>query len=540
MPARSQDTKNSDGKSADRLSDMSVTDLDTLIGLFERIKHDATESVVARVESQQRSQLPRVVADELTRSGRLDDLASAIVSKKVKFLLSLLGAATAILAIIGFTSITPVIENIAQRKVNLAIDRHKELLNGLEERIANSRDRLSDDQSDAVRTLTVEIAKVVRDAQRSVDETAKDAADKIETITDTAESAIDTKSQEAVTRLSNDVRASLTSIERAGSSSKTRLDETAIELEKRIRETGTLKQTELNTTSNSAERNITLIVDRAQKNIRDSVNDAIKKLNREAGRRSDSQQFGPIDELELYAELAIHLEGRDFAQAFDISKGLYEDAVDGDLPEQAAAGFHPIMINPIAFPERRLDAASMLLDERRSNLDRASIMSSVLIAGVRSGDSRLIELVDAEKKKNPLARIEWESFEDFFRAAAPGASSADELGEIYSSVNLDNLTHLGLANLLDTAKRAGMDPKVVEDLERRLMNNILTSDPVDRSTDYFLAWMLLSALASEPVFDREGVRSLGANWSAIVFSDQEADPWGIAKLLAELDGDSGE
>ena len=111
-----------------------------------------------------------------------------------------------------------------------------------------------------------------------------------------------------------------------------------------------------------------------------------------------------------------------------------------------------------------------------------------------------------------------------------------ELEREFDAIDAEDLTGMGLTNVLALSKIGGLDPKRIEDAERRLITNLRTTTTIDRASDYPVAWHIATTLASPPQFNEFGIREVAERIERFVFDEAHAenDPWELKSVLQTL------
>ena len=484
-------------------SRVDLAGLDVAISLLNRMKTEVAASVLAQLRGDISTSAPKLVADELERSGRVKELAAAEISKRAKILFSLLAGAAGVLGIIGATSLAPLVDRVAQEKVDKAVAKHREELHDLEVRVANSKDKLMEQQAATMQTLGADISKAIREAQHELDQSVAEAKKYIGS--DSAETL-------------------------------KRLDDVATKFEKEIQQTGSTAESSLERKAADQALKIAQVADSATKNIRDTTTDSVKQLVGLAGKDQKPAQASPPvvkDDVEASVTLVLAtIDQRQFDKAFEAAKAQEARPELSSFDKRLIRGINPFLFNPKKYPELRVQAAQLMLSPKQGQVERASSTTEVLVSAAKVKDTNMLAFVDAELQNNPIAKFNWDKFEKFVNATLRGASP-DELARRFDEIELNDLTGIGLANLLSIAKSASIGKEKLKDVERRLINTVRTTTIIDRPSDYCAAWLIMDALVKEPQDDPPGIQDVAGRIGGFIFEkdDDRPDPWNLRLLL---------
>ena len=494
--------------------------LDLAISILNRLRTEITSAVLNQLRSDISTNAPKLVVEEVERSGRVKELAAAEIAKRSKALFGWLGVGAAILALVGVTSVTPLVERIAQGRVEATSKDLESKVNVLEERISDAKVALAQQQATALQTLSSDITKEIRDAQRAIDKAVAEAKKSVE------ESAARSEANAKRT-----AEVSEEAIKKAGERALADLDRTASE-----------RKQELQVSASKATRDVNEAAESAVKNIRESSAAAIKSLTKAAVEKSnrgtgkpeeavektvDAKTPGTDKNFEYLVATVDALDKRKFEEAFGPARKLADDE---DERGQKALMF--VFHNPGRYTAELLEVSRLVLAPHRSALERASAVTEVTVVAAIARATNLLNLVDEELRTNVIARIGWGNFDKFVYAHAKGVPT-NELAKLFDAVDLDELTGVGLLNTLSLVKTAGLNESVLKDVERRVINSVTTTKIVDRASDYAVAWQLMHTLVSEPFYDVAGILGVAEHVAKYVFDKdhKDMDPWDLKTWL---------
>jgi len=170
---------------------------------------------------------------------------------------------------------------------------------------------------------------------------------------------------------------------------------------------------------------------------------------------------------------------------------------------------------------------------------RAQFAREVLTAGVRGGSDDLYDPARQETDSNPLARLTVGPLEKLAFAVHDGEEQATVSQLADMAIREDTILSMGLLNVLAMAKLGGAFDDTLQEIERRLIQNVRTTNFIDRSTDYSSAWLLMNTLLDKPRFDVAAIKEIAELVETHVLSDDvdaKNDPWGVRELLDRADG----
>ncbi|MFO0974703.1 MAG: hypothetical protein U1A27_14875 [Phycisphaerae bacterium] len=203
-------------------------------------------------------------------------------------------------------------------------------------------------------------------------------------------------------------------------------------------------------------------------------------------------------------------------------------------PEFTARVLQPMIVRMNWFAEEdRPSGAKMLLDD--SSADPGELygtLTELLICATREGDEKLYKSVNEKINENPISRVTTNDLIDFVRAVHDGRR--DEAERAYDTMK--SLTGRGYTNVLLLAKKARLSDPKLRDCERNLLDSLEKTNLIDRPSDYPLAWLVVTALTTEPIDDRERiVRGLERIKRIVLTTTRpDDDPWELGKLIDDF------
>lgn len=494
-----------------------IGDIESRILLFDRLRERVTRDVVEQHRD--------VLAREIYLKNR-DDLADAVTNlvgnemrRRVGYYVTIAGAFIALLGVLGYTFLETLVDRAAERSMaaQLAAARTE-----MKERINEASEEFARFRSQAY----AELASLQAAFSREVGDRVTQGYDQLV--------AIQAKLIETQVRTEDRIAAASTAAE-------ARVLETgSTELTKFLNEVGDRKR-EHSRSVDDGLNTIRRAHDEAIAGIREAKS-SVARLEIDSGSPEPSGQseigFGSLSPQEL-AVLQIAFE-RTYLNGLDIARAGLETWPAKSVRELLT----PIVCSPPKYVDDldRSWAAETLFDETRTDPQQRMHASMELLYWAVTHDNTLIAPVAATALQGNflfplLANDELPQLGLAVHRLAAGRDDApapDEVERLVAAVDPNNLTTHELKHLLGLVKRARADSKVAEALEARLIDQVLSSNYIDRANDYDNAWTLAYVLVMDPVFDAEKIKKCFERIEQFVLEGVVDDPWNLAELLASF------
>jgi hypothetical protein len=502
-----------------------LVDLDAVLKMLDRLKGELADRVLERLRADIENSAPELAAKELERSGVVKKLATAEIDARAKVVGKWIGAVSVVVALVGFASLAALVDGVVDRRVVAAFDKQANRLEGL-------GDRLEKDRQEAMKHLT----SVVTDLHGEVNRSVLQASQAVQTARFGAENEIRKVTEESRKQMDEHRAKVFTELDEKSKTHRAELEAQATGFAERFKKLSDEAKVEI---ASSLERSIRAIHDATDEGKKDLLRTSLRP-NEKPEARADGG--GASAESGLDDAMLMVFDAMD--------RRVYEDVVDRATKlalqgnGQAAAVLQQVLLNPNRFRANLLAICRTILDPKRPLQDRARVATEVLVAGVLAGDPEIVNLVRKERDENVMVRLTWSEFDQFLELAArwrpADPDSVTAVHEQFARVAAGDLTGVGLSNLLAVAKLVGIQREHLLDIEEKVTRAVTVGldgrgGLIDRSSDYALAWAVMSALVAAPKRDAEFLVPVADHVDKYVFDKghEQLDPWGLKAVLAQ-------
>lgn len=502
-PPRAHDPRS--GRSAERrVLDSEVAYLD----LVDRIRRTVLDDIVSRDKLLLADTVYARIEERanVRRKDEIQNLIGAEFSNRVKNLVALVTVVIGILGFLGFTVVRDAMTSEARKAATIAAEKE------VEDRV-RAIDRRIDGFSDAVKLSMESLSQKERQLQASASQAIFDVVGQTSTVMG------DTKLQV------DDVRRQVIK----------NLDDLARELKESAKQ-------EMDSIRKTAVADVIMAAEQRINTIKETARESVEAVQKSKGGQSDStaatspnpdhgEAEHPVEEEE---ELRIAAQ-RDFQFQMMIKLARRFSALNS--PRHVRSVLDPLLNNPLYFkPEERLAAAKLITDASTPSNERYIAASEVLVAAAKAMDLEMFKVADDSLRRNIRTKqITTDPWEQFVRAVAAG-KKGEELLPSFLQMDPEKLTRRGRINLLALAKVGNVLAESLVNLERQVATEIVSSDYIDRPTDYDAGWLAAKVLTDPPVIDRARVEAALQHISKFVLAGDDAtnDPFGLGQLITEF------
>lgn len=497
-----------DENAENRSSLMSFAEVKELLTLRERERDDLKRDLRAELCDSHCDQVYLQVKDRLRESGEIASAAQQELVSRMRLLIPVAAVVVAVLGFFGYKSIEQMAQFHVMQELDDRFEEREESIRKaediLDEKLLNTRSDLDTKVLEAKDRIRFLVAEEMKEAEKSI-------TDKLKANNEDLARRIDGAIQMVTMQINENLKIANDKLDAA-------VSDTNRELTERIRV--------------EEERFVRAIRDQRLEETK-SYQSAISQtrpdlpLLRATASGEDNEQEMMVQRFAILGKQ----HRREFGTILEDARSYVNKGYDS----LARAAIDPLLAVPGMFSDfEHEEAVKIAFGDGTDELEIWSRAAEFLYAGIRADSDFMVKSGEHRIRRSPLFEPEIDGFEMFGLAIAE-REPVLKLMEIFKKVDFTHLTARGLANLLAAMKKGALPEDLCGDVESRLIELILTTEAIDRPSDYPIALMFAQALVSEPIAEGNQVARALNHIEEFVLSDDLPDPWGLETVLKSVE-----